>query len=329
MNILVTGSSGWLGQTLVPRLARDGHKVVGLDPEPGPTTPIVGSVVDRALVHRIIREHGVEAIVHAAARHKPHIETHDNSEFVAVNVQGTLNLLHLAVDEARSLGHPVKFLFPSSIAVYGFASREAKHAAGRVAERAALEPVTMYGCNKLYCEHLGRYFAKHYRQLAAGEPSGVDFRAIRFPGLLSAFTLPSGGTSDYAPEMIHAAAQGRPYACFVREDTRIPFMAMPDAIAALLALLEAPAASLTGSVYNVAAFNPSAGELADLVQRAFPDARITFVPDPRRQAVIDSWPEDVDDSRARRDWGFRPAYDLKRAFEEYLTPNIRRRYPPR
>ncbi len=171
-----------------------------------------------------------------------------------MNVQGTLNLLHLAVDEARSLGHPVKFLFPSSIAVYGFASREAKHAAGRVAERAALEPVTMYGCNKLYCEHLGRYFAKHYRQLAAGEPSGVDFRAIRFPGLLSAFTLPSGGTSDYAPEMIHAAAQGRPYASFVREDTRIPFMAMPDAIAALLALLEAPAASLTGSVYNVAAW---------------------------------------------------------------------------
>src|SRR5882672_3314001 len=98
MSILVTGSSGWLGQTLVPRLARDGHKVVGLDPDPGPTTGIVGSVVDRALVHRIIREHAIDAIVHAAARHKPHIETHDNSEFVAVNVQGTLNLLEEAID---------------------------------------------------------------------------------------------------------------------------------------------------------------------------------------------------------------------------------------
>jgi nucleoside-diphosphate-sugar epimerase len=121
-------------------------------------------------------------------------------------------------------------------------------------------PVTMYGCNKLYCEHLGRYFARHYRQLAPQtEPSGVDFRAIRFPGLISAFTLPSGGTSDYAPEMIHAAAQGRQYACFAREDTRIPFMAMPDAIDALLALLDAPAEALTAPVYNVAAFNPSAG----------------------------------------------------------------------
>jgi nucleoside-diphosphate-sugar epimerase len=213
--------------------------------------------------------------------------------------------------------------------VYGFPDLAAKRAAGRVAEESRLDPVTMYGCNKLYCEHLGRYFARHYRQLAAGEPSGVDFRAIRFPGLLSAFTLPSGGTSDYAPEMIHAAAQGRPYACFVREDTRIPFMAMPDAISALLALLEAPAATLTRSVYNVTAFNPSAGELAALVRRDFPSARITFAPDARRQAVVDSWPEDIDDTRAREDWKFRPAFDLARTFEEYLTPNIRRRYPPR
>ena len=154
----------------------------------------------------------------------------------------------------------------------------------------------------------------------------MDFRAIRFPGLISAFTLPSGGTSDYAPEMLHAAAQGRPYACFVREDTRLPFMAMPDAIGALLALMEAPGESLTTLVYNVGAFSPSAGEIADLVRAAFPAGHIAFAPDPRRQAIVDSWPEDVDDARARRDWGFRPAHDLGRAFGEYLLPNVRRRY---
>ena len=154
----------------------------------------------------------------------------------------------------------------------------------------------------------------------------MDFRAIRFPGLISAFTVPSGGTSDYAPEMIHAAAQGRAYTCFAREDTRIPFMAMPDAITALLALLEAPAAALTSAVYNVCAFNPSAGELAGLVRRAFPGAKIDFAPDRRRQAVLDSWPEDVDDTRARRDWAFRPGYDLDRAFSEYLVPNVTGRY---
>src|SRR6185295_16941446 len=118
----------------------------------------------------------------------------------------------------------------------------AKTAAGRVKETDWNFPTTMYGCNKLYCEHLGRYYAMHYRQLAAERiPSGVDFRSIRFPGLISAFTVPAGGTSDYAPEMIHAAAQGKPYACFVTEDARLPFMAMPDAIKALVKLAEAPA----------------------------------------------------------------------------------------
>jgi nucleoside-diphosphate-sugar epimerase len=221
----------------------------------------------------------------------------------------------------------VKFLFPSSIAVYGLPDLDAKRKAGRVAEHEWLLPITMYGCNKLYCEHLGRYFARHYRQLAPqDEPSGVDFRAIRFPGLISAFTLPSGGTSDFAPEMIHAAAHGHAYTCFAREDTRIPLMVMPDAISALLALADAPAASLGSTVYNVSAFNPSAGQLAELVCRAFPAARIDFIPDRRRQAILDSWPEDVNDTRARTDWAFRPGYDLDRALNDYLVPNAARRH---
>ena len=113
-----------------------------------------------------------------------------------------------------------------------------KRRAGRVREdRTGRMPTTMYGCNKLYCEQLGRYYARHYKQLSAEPQSGrVDFRAVRFPGLISAVTVPSGGTSDYAPEMIHAAAKGEAYACFVRPDTRIPFMAMPDGVEALLAL---------------------------------------------------------------------------------------------
>src|SRR6476661_11059084 len=117
-------------------------------------------------------------------------------------------------------------------------------------------PTTMYGGNKLYCEQLGRYYAHHYKRLSADPVSGrVDFRSVRFPGLISAVTVPSGGTSDYAPEMIHAAARGEAYDCFVRPDTRIPFMAMPDAIEALLTLASAPRHRLTRSAYNLAAFN--------------------------------------------------------------------------
>jgi nucleoside-diphosphate-sugar epimerase len=188
-------------------------------------------------------------------------------------------------------------------------------------------PTTMYGCNKLYCEQLGHYYARHYKQLAAETLSGrVDFRCVRFPGLISAVTLPSGGTSDYAPEMIHAAARGEPYACFVRPDTRIPFMAMPDGIEALLKLAAAPRDALTRTAYNVGAFNPSAEEIHRVVLQAFPGAQITYAVDTKRQGIVDSWPADIDDSAARQDWGFAPAYDFDRAFTEYLIPTIRRQY---
>jgi threonine 3-dehydrogenase len=332
--VLVTGASGEMAHGLIHRFAESGTvDVVALDVRPlDPeltrrcAVSLTGDIRDRRLLERVRSEFEIHAIYHLAAILSTRAEfvpetAHD------VNVGGTLNLLQLAVEEARWHGHRVRFLFPSSIAVYGLPDAEAKRKAGPVAEDAWTLPITMYGCNKLYGEHLGRYFSRHYRQLAAEEEArGVDFRAIRLPGLISAFTTPSGGTSDYAPEMLHAAAQGRPYACFVREDTRIPFMAMPDAVDALLALADAPAEGLASPVYNVTAFNPSAGELADLVRSAFPGAAITFAPDWRRQRIVDSWPEDVDDARARRDWGFRPRYDLDRALREYLVPNIRRRY---
>ena len=144
--------------------------------------------------------------------------------------------------------------------------------------------------------------------------------------LISALTLPSGGTSDYAPEMIHAAAKGEPYVCFVRSDTTIPLMAMPDGVDALLRLAGVPRERLTRTAYNVRAFNPSAADIRAVVLNAFPEAAISFAVDDKRQGIIDSWPIDVDDSAARRDWGFDPAYDFERAFRDYLIPTIRQRY---
>jgi threonine 3-dehydrogenase len=138
--------------------------------------------------------------------------------------------------------------------------------------------------------------------------------------------MPTGGTSDYGPEMLHAAAQGEPYRCFVREDTIIPFMAMPDAVLALLELSQAPGQDLTRSVYNVTSFSLTAAEFRDLVVDAFPGAQVTFEPDLRRQAIIDSWPAGLNDSAARRDWGWQPTYEVQRAFDEYLVPSIKQRY---
>ena len=236
-------------------------------------------------------------------------------------------MLEFAQHEAESHGRPVVFMYPSSIAAYGLPDLATKTRAGKVQEDEYPHPTTMYGCNKLYCEQIGTYYARHYKQLAAEKASGkVDFRCVRFPGLISAVTVPSGGTSDYAPEMIHAAARNVPHACFVRPDTRIPFMAMPDGIEALLRFAAAPRDRLTRTTYNVAAFNPSAEEIRDVVVRAFPGARVTWDVDEKRQGIVDSWPADVDESAARRDWGFAPRHDFRSAFEKYLIPTIRRRY---
>jgi threonine 3-dehydrogenase len=287
---------------------------------------ITGSILDRALLERVLAEYQVELVFHLAAL----LST--RSEFTPlaahqVNVEGTLNLLEFAQHEAESHGKPVIFMYPSSIAVYGLPDGATKERVGKVKEDEWTHPTTMYGCNKLNCEHLGHYYSRYYKQLAAESARGrVDFRCVRFPGLISAVTMPSGGTSDYAPEMIHAAAKGEPYAAFVRPDTRIPFMAMPDGVDALLQLAAAPRDSLSRTAYNAAAFNPSAEEVRQVVTRAFPEAEIAWDIDAKRQGILDTWPADVDDAAARRDWGFAPRYDFEHAFTDYLIPTIRRRY---
>jgi nucleoside-diphosphate-sugar epimerase len=332
--VLITGAGGEIGHGLIEQLSGQSQRaIVTLDLArlDGSIAPLVdreitGSILDRSLLERVLAEYRVELVFHLAAL----LST--RSEFTPlsahqVNVEGTLNLLEFAQHEAESHGRPVIFMYPSSIAVYGLPDLRTKEQEGRVREDEWTHPTTMYGCNKLYCEQLGNYYSRHYKQLAVESASGrVDFRGVRFPGLISAVTVPSGGTSDFAPEMIHAAAQGQAYESFVRHDTRIPFMAMPDAVHALLQLAAAPRQGLTRSAYNVAAFSPTASDVREVVLGAFPEAEITWSVDAKRQGIIDTWPADVDDSAARRDWGFAPRFDFEHAFTEYLIPRIRERY---
>jgi nucleoside-diphosphate-sugar epimerase len=327
--VLVTGAAGEIGQALIERLSEDAAPIVSLDllPLPGALArrvhrAITGSILDAALLDRMLAEYEIDRMFHLAAL----LSTRSEFSPLAahqVNVGGTLHLLEFARRQTESHGRPVVFLYPSSIAAYGLPTLDDKQRTGAVAETAWTQPITMYGCNKLYCEHLGRYYASHYKQLSAEGSSGaVDFRAVRFPGLISASTLPSGGTSDYAPEMIHAAARGARYACFVRPDTRIPFMAMPDAVNALITLAAVARERLTTTVYNVRAFAPSADDIRSEVLHAFPRADIIYSVDEKRQRIVDSWPEDLDDRRARRDWGFAPAFDFERTFRDYLRQEL-------
>lgn len=332
--VLITGANGEIGHGLISHLAENEKThILALDVMPLDDDlrsmcerTIQGDILDHMLLGRLVAEYEIRTIYHLASILSTKAEYNPETAH-RVNVEGTLNLLRLAVEQATWQGKPVKFLYPSSIAVYGLPDNSTKNASGKIKEKSWCQPTTMYGCNKLYCEQLGRYYTKYYRQLAADKnPSGIDFRAIRFPGLISAITTPTGGTSDYGPEMLHHAAMGKKYRCFVRPDTRLPFMVMPDAIKALLDLEKADQRNLSNLVYNVTSFNPSAQEFYDIVIKAFPNAEITFEPDIARQGIVDTWPADVDDSTATTDWGWSPDYDQDRAFNEYLLPAVKARY---
>jgi len=332
--VLITGAGGEIGHVLVSGLATSETSVITLDVNPlePKLAPLVrreftGSITDTNLLDRMLAEFEVDCVFHLAAL----LSTRAEFTPVAahhVNVEGTLNLLEFAQKQGESHGRQVVFVYPSSIATYGLPDLATKTSVGRVREDEFPHPTTMYGCNKLYCEELGRYYARHYKQLSVDLSPHVDFRSVRFPGLISATTMPSGGTSDYAPEMIHAAARGEAYACFVRPDTTIPFMAMPDAARALRKLAATPRSQLTRTTYNVTAFSRSAAQIRDVVLAAFPAAEITYKIDEKRQGIVDSWPADVDDGAARTDWGFEPEYDFDRAFREYLIPTISEYYRP-
>jgi len=210
---LVTGAGGEMAHLLLPALKGRGHEIVALDLAPLPTSlsslcveAMEASILDIDAVNHLIRQYRPEWIFHLAAVLSSRAEQ-DPALAHNVNVQGTVGLMHLCLENGKRTGWPYRFLFPSSIAVYGIPDSRTKRSAGAVKETEWTNPRGVYGCNKLYCETLGTYYS---RTGSSEQGPGLDFRSIRFPGLISAETVPHGGTTDYASEMIHAAAQGNP-----------------------------------------------------------------------------------------------------------------------
>tara|TARA_B100000945_G_scaffold321421_1_gene335893 strand:- start:577 stop:1566 length:990 start_codon:yes stop_codon:yes gene_type:complete len=324
--ILITGANGEIGQGLINKLNKSNSlDIITLDlnkikkiHSPLIIEKISGNILDLEIYKKINQKYKIKQIYHLAAllssdSEKNPFKAHD------VNVNGTINLLKFALQQSKIQKSAVKFFFPSTIAVYGFKNLNEKNNAGKIHENQYLNPNTIYGCNKLYCENLGKYFSM------ISEFKSIDFRCIRFPGIISSQTQPTGGTSDYIPAMLHACANNKPYNCFVGPDAQIPFMTMFDAISAILELMNINIKHLNQSIYNVKAFSPTAEEFRKKMIEIFPSSNILYSIDRKKNNMVNSWPKDINDNAAKKDWGWNPIHDLDRALSDYLIPELNKK----
>ena len=293
--ILVTGSEGQLGSDLVVALRQyDSVTQVitsGRSPQPDSSTRFyeVLDVTDQQRLQDIVEQHQIKTIYHLAGLLSARGEQQPESCW-DINVNGLKNVLEIAKS------HHLKVFWPSSIAVFGPHTPKLD-----TPQNTVEDPSTMYGITKVTGELLCHYYAHRF---------GVDIRSLRLPGIISYSAPPGGGTTDFAVEIFHHALRYGCYTCFVRPDTRLPMMYMPDAINAILGLMQAPAASITvRSSYNITALSFSVAELVAEIQTHLPRFTCTYAPD-FRQSIADSWPSVIDDSKARADWGWQHAYDL-------------------
>ncbi len=305
--ILIIGSAGQIGSelTLLLREIYGGDNVIAGIRKTKPSEKIASTgpveVVDALNVEELvdtIKKYNVDIIINMAAilsatgEKNPHLAWN-------VNMNGLINVLEIAREFKMK-----QVLVPSSIAVFGPSTP-----VDNTPQETILKPTTMYGITKVSGELLGDYYVQKY---------GLDVRGLRYPGIISHETLPGGGTTDYAVAIYYEAVKNKKYTCFVNENTRLPMMYMPDCLKATIDLMQADFSKLKHHCdFNVGAMSFSAKELADSVKKYIPDFEISYQPD-ERQAIADSWPNSVDDTPAREQWGWKPDYDLDAMTQDML-----------
>ena len=311
--VLITGAAGQIGTelTIALRERMGNENVIGMghrtkapvELEEGPF--IYGNINDLESYEKIVDEYKIDTVYHLAAILSATGEKNPQLCY-DVNLNGLYNILEVARKRNQRL------FCPSSIAVFGVEkeTRE-KYGDERLpSQKVVLKPTTMYGVTKVAGELLCDYYYRKY---------SLDVRGIRYPGLISWKTEPGGGTTDYAVAIYYEAIKNKKYECFVRANTRLPMMYMSDAIKGTLDLMDAPLENLNHhSDYNLTAMSFTAAELAESIASKIDGFECTYTPD-ERQEIADSWPDSIDDSAARDDWNWEPAYDLERMTEEMLA----------
>ena len=306
--ILVTGAAGQIGSELVPELrqrygndnviAAGHHTPLPADVrQAGPCTTI--DVSDYAQIDRAIKAYQIDTIYHLSSILSALAEQRRQVAY-RVNIQGLYNILEAAADNGLE-----RLIIPSSIAAFG-----PDTPGDRTPNETIQKPNTLYGISKVFGELMGNYY---FHQL------GCDVRGVRLPGIISWKTEPTAGTTDYAVAIFYGAIRQRRYTCYLRPDTFLPMMYMPDAILALIQVAEADGKRLRHHAdFNVNAMSFTPSDLANAIQSRLPGFRVDYRIDPLRQAIADSWPNSLDDSAARSEWGWQPSFDMDAMVDDML-----------
>lgn len=310
--ILIIGANGQIGTALLPQLQQQFgvNQVIATDLRQPQSEQGIFELLDATrpdALTDIVRRHRITQIYHLAAVLSAKGES-DPLWAWNLNMQTVLNVLEVA-----RLHKVRKVFIPSSIAAFG------EHAPKYdTPQTALLDPATVYGISKVATENWSLYYHKRY---------GLDVRSLRYPGVISYQSMPGGGTTDYAVSIFHEAVQGHDFDCFLAEDTLLPMIYMDDALRATLELMNAPEARISiRTSYNLAGMSFTPAELTAAIQVYFPNFVTHYKPD-FRQTIADSWPKSIDDSVARHDWGWQPAFDLPRMTEDMIT-NLTAMYQP-
>ncbi len=307
--ILVTGALGQIGTELVPylRIKYGTDNVIASSKDKKGSRDVIKAdglfeildITNRASIAGILKKHRVTAIYHLASLLSATGEN-DPQALWEVNLNGLINILEVARE------HNCSIFFPSSIAVFGPDSPKDK-----TPQDTVTRPTSIYGISKISGELLCDYYHNKY---------GIDIRGIRYPGVISSAAMPGGGTTDYAVHIFYDAIRSGRYTCFLEENSSIDMIYMPDAVEGAVKLMEADPTKLKHrNAFNVSAITVTPKELAAEIKKHIPDFKIDYQVDPVRQAIADSWPDSLDDSAARLEWGWDPGYNLAAMTEDMLT----------